>query len=192
MDTKFSLGHAVNNLSMVLLLGWCGRRLLFPSDAEWNETVEGRVLFGKSNGSWNVMWRERRAELSQPLDFLLVGHHGSAFATPWMRPGRTGQQHPINQILDALLPRPPAGQAPIAQAVVSTLRTQRWPSIPDADSLSELGQRVANVRTMYTEGARSSPVVQDNTPQPQRTDLEHQALGLEKPVDYIEIEFRPL
>jgi beta-lactamase superfamily II metal-dependent hydrolase len=179
-------GHAVNNLSVVLLLEWHGRRLLFPGDAEWNGADGGEVKAGRSNGSCNVMWMERKAELSKPLDFLKIGHHGSENATPWTGKNVKGMEHPINQILDALLPVPKGRKAPKARAVASTLRTKKWPSIPDGELLAEIGKRVANARTAYHE-PKSDKSVPDNTAQPQRTDLENQATG--KPVDFIELSF---
>ena len=53
-------GKTENNLSVVLLLEWHGRRLLFPGDAEWSGKNNIAVKPGKSNGSWNVMWQERQ------------------------------------------------------------------------------------------------------------------------------------
>jgi len=76
------VGHAVNNLSVVLLLEWRGRRLLFPGDAEWSSKNNIGVKPGKCNSSWNVMWEKRKDDLSDPLDFLKIGHHGSENATP--------------------------------------------------------------------------------------------------------------
>ena len=183
-------GHAVNNLSVVLLLEWRGHRLLFPGDAEWNGADKGKVKAGRSNGSWNVMWQERRADLSQPLDFLKIGHHGSENATPWTsKRSRTGEEHPINQILDALLPLPQENQPVKVIAVASTSRTSRWPSIPDPNLMTEIGKRVANARAEYIEPP-SPKAVPPNIPQPQRTDLEAQLTGApEKPVPYIEIVF---
>jgi hypothetical protein len=181
-------GHAVNNLSVVLLLEWHGRRLLFPGDAEWNGADQGKVQKGRANGSWNVMWQERRKLLQQPLDFLKVGHHGSENATPWTAKKSRGQPHPINAILDALLPRPAKDGHPTAQAIVSTKRTTKWPSIPDASLLAEIGQRVANARTKYDDGTSSRSVAK-GTAQPQRTDLEEQAAGA--PVPCIEVSFPP-
>src|SRR6185369_4069042 len=68
-----------NNLSVVLLIEWKKRRLLFVGDAEW----DGEFKDGKHNGSWNVMWeKHRKTHLSKPLDFLKIGHHGSINATP--------------------------------------------------------------------------------------------------------------
>lgn len=185
-------GHVVNNLSVVLLLEWRGRRLLFPGDAEWKSAYKGKVKAGTSNGSWNVMWKEHRADLSQPLDFLKIGHHGSENATPWTpKKSKKGESHPINQILDALLPLPPAGQSPEAQAVASTQRTTRWPSIPDPELLAEIGKRVANTRLEYLEDSEGTHVPA-NTPQPQRTDLESQITPTpDKPVESIDVWFTP-
>ena len=68
-----------NNLSVVLLIEWKKRRLLFVGDAEW----DGEFKDGKHNGSWNVMWEKHRdTHLKKPLDFLKIGHHGSINATP--------------------------------------------------------------------------------------------------------------
>ncbi len=183
-------GHAVNNLSVVLLLEWQGRRLLFPGDAEWKTSYEGEVKDGISNGSWNVMWKERHDDLAKPLDFLKMGHHGSENATPWTgKELRDGGPHPINLILDAILPPPQAGQSPTAYAIASTERTKRWPSIPNPDLMAEIGRRVANARTAYIEDpARTHVPV--NTPQPQRTDLEAQITQTpDVPVPFIELTF---
>ena len=173
------VGHAVNNLSVVLLLEWHGRRLLFSGDAEWSEARKGAVKDYSSNGSWNVMWQERKEDLSEPLDFYKIGHHGSENATPW-----TPKDHPINAILAHLLP-----EGRKAYAVASTQRTSRWPSIPDAALLEELGKRVANARAEYVE-AEGPKSVKPNIPQPQRTDLEEQVTGVA--VAYIQIPFDPL
>lgn len=183
-------GHAVNNLSVILLLEWHGRRLLFPGDAEWHETRNGEVKKGRANGSWNVMWQERHEDLSRPLDFLKIGHHGSENATPWTsKKLKSGKDHPINQILDALLPLPQPGQPVSARAVASTKRTSRWPSIPNAELMAEIGRRIANVRPEYVEPP-SRKSVPANTPQPQRTDLEAQLTDTpEKQVPYIEFHF---
>jgi hypothetical protein len=183
-------GHAVNNLSVVLLLEWHGKRLLFPGDAEWDEAFKGEVKAGRANGSWNVMWKERKAELSSPLDFLKIGHHGSENATPWKPPDKnTGAEHPINQILDALLPRPIGAEMPKARAVASTQRTKKWASIPDPALIEEIGKRVANASTQYVEDPDRTHVPA-GVPQPQRTDLEEQVTGM--PVPFIEIRFPPV
>ena len=99
---------------------------------------------------------------------------------------RRRQEHPISQILDALLPRPAAGVQPTAKAIASTLRTCRWPSIPDPKLIVEIGSRVANARTAYVEDPSRTHVAAGK-PQPQRTDLEPQVTGA--PVPYIEVFF---
>jgi beta-lactamase superfamily II metal-dependent hydrolase len=133
-----------NNCSAVLLIEWRGRRLLFVGDAEWTNKFKK----GSKNGSWNVMWNERRDLLNAPLDFLKVGHHGSENATPWKRD--KDDQDEVNQIFNAILPLPPDGELPTAQCVVSTKRKQ-YTTIPDGEMLVELGKRVANTRSYLTE-----------------------------------------
>lgn len=182
-------GKAENNLSVVLLLIWHGRRLLFPGDAEWSGKNNIKVKPGKCNSSWNVMWEKRNADLSPSLDFLKIGHHGSENATPWAPADKKGKIPAINQILDALLPLPQPGETPSAHAVASTERTTRWPSIPNAALMETLGRRVANSRTQYVEAA-GELTVKPGVPQPQRTDLEEQLVGA--PVEYIEIKFDPV
>jgi len=196
-------GHLVNNLSVVLLLEWHGRRLLFPGDAEVKTAFCGDVKEGHSNGSWNVMWERHRDALEQPLDFLKVGHHGSENATPWTakrvrrRGGEEDEEHPINQILEALLPRSRAAGAPTPLAVVSTFRTDRWDSIPDSALMEELGRRVANAHK-YEELEEKGQFVRPDVFQPQRTDLDHRRVDDDgappatgKPVHSIDVELTP-
>jgi len=168
-----------NNSSVVLLFEWRGRRLLFVADAEW----EGEFAEGKHNGAWNVMWQLHRDELSQPLDFLKIGHHGSFNATPW-RPDKPASNE-VNQILDAVLPLPAVGESPAAAAIVSTLRTNVYKPIPSAQLLAELGRRVHSTRN-YAQALAALPdfdLLTDlplpayeqaflHQPQPLRTDLE--------------------
>lgn len=182
-------GHAVNNLSVVLLLEWRGRRLLFPGDAEWSGKIDIQVKKGKSNCSWNVMWQERNADLAKPVDFLKIGHHGSENATPWAPVDKNGNVPSINQVLDALLPLPQAGKKPKAMAIASTLRTRRWVSIPNPELMIEIGKRVANAQSGYNEDP-SRLHVPANFPQPQRTDLEEQAMN--KPVPFIPFRLKPV
>jgi hypothetical protein len=179
-------GKIENNLSVVLLLEWHGIRLLFPGDAEWSSSYKGAVKAGSCNGAWNVMWKERTADLSLPLDFLKVGHHGSENATPWYPKKENQPEHAINKILDAMLP-PDRKESAIA--VVSTERTNRYPSIPDGKLLKEFAKRVNNVRSDYVETSTSEKILAANTPQPQRTDLELSMIGESGP--YIEKYFNP-
>ncbi len=177
-------GKIENNLSVVLLLEWHGKRLLFPGDAEWKASYKGAVKAGSCNGAWNVMWSEKSEELSVPMDFLKVGHHGSENATPYMPIQENKPEHPINQVLEAMLPIDRKGEA---VTVVSTKRGNRYPSIPDGELLKELAKRVSNVRNDYIETSASPKAVDDNTPQPQRTDLELSDTG--NPLPYIELTF---
>jgi len=186
-----------NNVSVVLMVEWRGRRLLFTGDAEW----EGKFRTGKHNGSWNVMWKERSEHLKDPIDFLKIGHHGSINATPWA-PSKDSD-YEVNQILDAILPLSSPGVEPVAQALVSTKRSTIYPSIPAADLLVELGRRVANTKVYYDELKKLDPDLENKAPfdeywdyelldclkqpQPWRTDLESTITGKE----YMEVEFDP-
>lgn len=174
-----ALGHATNNLSVILLIEWRGNRLLFPGDAEWSNK-RATIKDPGSNGAWNVMWQVFKDELTNPLDFLKVGHHGSVNATPWT-PAKEGKKIPINDVLDGMLPLPEAGKSPTARAVVSTERGNAFPTIPDPDLISELGKRVRNT-VVYTGDEKIT-----GKPQPQRTDLEK--LPKDKP--WIDVLFDP-
>jgi hypothetical protein len=180
-------GKLVNNTSVVLLLEWYGRRLLFTGDAEASTSRGGAFKDGAPNGSWNTMWEKRKADLDKPLDFLKVGHHGSFNATPWA--AENDPSNPLNAMLDAMLPRPQAGKKPRAQAVISTERTSGYPTIPSEELLARLGARVANSRR-YKESKARGHFVPEDVDQPQRTDLEHQLTddGL---CPFIDIEFKP-
>jgi hypothetical protein len=144
MSTAFafaSLSSTVkNNTSVVLLIEWKDKRLLFVGDAEWDNKFKD----GKANGAWNVMWHKRRNLLKKPLDFLKIGHHGSENATPWNELGDGTVTEP-STILDAVLPLPAGGAHPTAKAVVSTMRKD-YPTIPRSALLAEIGKRVTNVR----------------------------------------------
>jgi beta-lactamase superfamily II metal-dependent hydrolase len=108
--------HLKNDVSIVLLLEWRGRKLLFTGDAEWRGGYEK----DKHNGGWDVLLEKEdqagHKHLAK-LDFLKVGHHGSENATPWY--SNTTQQ----PILDELLPK---AQRDNAKIVVSTCRTDKW------------------------------------------------------------------
>jgi beta-lactamase superfamily II metal-dependent hydrolase len=139
-------GKLKNNSSVVLLIEWKGKRLLFVGDAEWH----GAFKEGKMNGSWNVMWKERNKLLAQPIDFLKIGHHGSENATPWdMGSGRNTEEA---SILEAILPLPKAGKRPTACAVVSTERG-KYRTIPRGQLLKEIARRIDGV-TNYANDLR--------------------------------------
>ena len=191
-----------NNMSVVLLIEWKKRRLLFVGDAEW----EREFKTGKDNGSWNVMWEKHRlTHLKDPIDFLKIGHHGSINATP---PAAELQPKPkkgaadlgaasIYRMLDTLLPVPKSGKKPTAQAIVSTER-EFYNPIPECAVLVDLARRVSNTRRYGAEfrkkkkdpkGIWISTKAKKNKffetyekefldkPQPLRTDLEFELSG---------------
>ena len=118
----------LNNASVVLLLEWRGRRLLFTGDAQ--------------EKNWNVMWDKVQNVLAQPLDFLKVGHHGSHNGTPWDPDADPDSTQPI---LDEIL------EGGKAQVVVSTregVYKKKKPEdheIPDPKLLKVLRRRAAKV-----------------------------------------------
>lgn len=198
-----------NNMSVVLLIEWRKRRLLFVGDAEWN----GEYKEKKQNGSWNVMWEKHRHQLLKaPLDFLKIGHHGSINATPPPPDQRRSNQpapadNSVYRILDTLLPLPPPGKAPTAQAIVSTER-EFYDPIPECKLLVELARRVCNTcnygaslrqkrigaETIWvTDKAKRKKFYENyekeflDTPQPLRTDLEFVLAGR----TFIDVELEP-
>jgi beta-lactamase superfamily II metal-dependent hydrolase len=135
-----------NNLSVVLLIEWKKRRLLFVGDAEW----EGEFKDGRHNGSWNVMWeKHKKGLLQRPIDFLKIGHHGSINATPPPRgDSSTAKKAPkggVYDVLDAILPTPKAGIKPKAQAIISTER-EFYNPIPECSVMVDVARRVSNTR----------------------------------------------
>ncbi|OCP19939.1 MULTISPECIES: hypothetical protein [unclassified Ensifer] len=182
----------INNTSIMLLIGWRGRRLLFVGDAEW----EGTFVDGQHNGAWNVAWKRQRAKLDQPVDFLKIGHHGSTNATPW-NDKEDGTVTEASTILDAILPLP-AGNMPKSgpKAVVSTARTP-YDVIPRSTLLVEIAKRVSNTKiyapllsAAQIQGLPNYAGFEETLlgePQPQRTDMETLVTG--KP--YVDIEIEP-
>ncbi|MER9526686.1 metallohydrolase [Mesorhizobium sp. M0292] len=185
MSTAFAFaeeeGEVVNNTSVILLIEWRGRRLLFVGDAEWN----GGYVEGKKNFAWNVAWKKHGSELSKPVDFLKIGHHGSTNATPW-NDKEDGKATEPSTILDAILPKPKGNKKPTALAVVSTDRTKYDP-IPKSPLLLEIGNRVSNTRNYLSllgeDRARTLPLYEKyerqwlDMPQPWRTDIEAMISG---------------
>jgi beta-lactamase superfamily II metal-dependent hydrolase len=200
-----------NNMSVVLLIEWKKRRLLFVGDAEW----EREFKLGKDNGSWNVMWEKHRlTHLKEPIDFLKIGHHGSINATPPAaelqpkpKPGADLGAKSIYRMLDTLLPVPKSGKKPKAQAIVSTER-EFYNPIPECAVLVDLARRVSNTRRYGAElkkkkkdpkGIWTSTKAKKNKffetyekefldkPQPLRTDLEFELSGAE----FIDVQIPP-
>ncbi|MGL4968008.1 MAG: hypothetical protein ACRC67_42720 [Inquilinus sp.] len=174
-------GEVVNNTSVMLLIEWRGRRLLFVGDAEWNSAYRDE----KKNFAWNTAWTLRQGDLGKPVDFLKIGHHGSINSTPW-NDKEDGKATEPSRILDAILPLPAGGAAPQAKAVVSTERTF-YKVIPRAALLLEIGRRVGNTR-IYSEHLAPDQIAGLpnyaayekkwlDRPQPVRTDLETRLTG---------------
>ena len=169
-------GKVCNNTSVVLLVEWKGKRLLFVGDAEWDGGFKDGT---KGNCSWNVMWNRQRKKLDGPLAFLKIGHHGSVNATPWGQTPAASKGEPL-QILNAILP---AGSKSKAKAVVST-RRGNYETIPRSDLLAEIGSRVSNTKNYakaFEKAGLSVSMVPKfgqfekdsfDRPQPLRTDLE--------------------
>jgi hypothetical protein len=183
-------GKVCNNTSVVLLLEWKGKRLLFGGDAEW----DGAFKRGKGNCSWNVMWNLRKDKLDGALAFLKIGHHGSVNATPWGQTQAASEGEPL-AILDAILPIRSKSKA---KAAVSTERG-RFKTIPRSDLLAEIGRRVASTKT-YATKFKQAGIAQSNVPkfaefekksfgepQPLRTDLERM-LGSD---GFVDVEIAP-
>ena len=181
-------GKLKNNSSMVLLIEWNGKRLLFVGDAEWS----GAFKDGKMNGAWNVMWKKRKALLGKPVDFLKIGHHGSENATPWDMGKGTATE--ASKILDAILPLPKGGRAPTARAVVSTERG-KYRTIPRALLMTEIARRVRDSRVYAPDlagfKAKNKADFDElerkwlNQAQPLRTDFER----IRKPTGFIDVKF---
>ena len=176
-----SSSKVTNNTSIVLLIEWQGKRLLFVGDAEWNTKFKD----GQAQRRWNVMWHERKARLNAPIDFLKIGHHGSENATPW-NDQEDGQVTEPSTILDAILPVPAGGAS----------RDGQGGGVDDAEELRDdpaLGPagrnwasgcaNVRNYQTLLGADASSLPKFDEfektwlGSPQPARTDCEHALTG---------------
>lgn len=94
-------GKVCNNTSVVLLIEWKGKRLLFGGDAEWDGGFKKGT---KGNCAWNVMSNLRKKQLKGPLAFYKIGHHGSTNATPWGQTEAASRGEPM-AILNAILPK---------------------------------------------------------------------------------------
>jgi hypothetical protein len=174
-------GEIVNNTSVMLLIEWRGRRLLFVGDAEWNRVYRDR----KKNFAWNTAWKLHRSELKKPIDFLKIGHHGSINSTPW-NDKEDGDVTEPSAILDAILPLPQGNAKPTAKAIISTERTF-YKVIPRGTLLVEIGKRVSNTRKYLAELSEDQIAGLPNyaiyerkwldRPQPLRTDLETRLTG---------------
>jgi beta-lactamase superfamily II metal-dependent hydrolase len=184
-------GEIVNNTSVMLIIEWRGRRLLFVGDAEWNKAYRPE----KRNFAWNTAWTLRNNELNKPVDFLKIGHHGSINSTPW-NDKEDGTITEPSTILDAILPLPARNAKPTAKAIVSTERTF-YKVIPRATLLLEIARRVSNTKIYANELDDDQIADLPNytqyekkwlgRPQPLRTDLENRLDGK----GFVEITIEP-
>lgn len=69
--------NMINNQSLITLLTFKGKTLLFAGDAQWGNWAN--FLFGNLN---STTLRNESAAILGKLDFYKVGHHGSTNATP--------------------------------------------------------------------------------------------------------------
>lgn len=184
-------GVVCNNTSVVLLIEWKGKRLLFVGDAEWNEGFKEKKA---RKFSWNVMWNLRKKKLNSPVNFLKIGHHGSENSTPWGMTAGSKKGEPV-EILNAILPVKSRKQA---QAIVST-RRGNYPTIPRSELLVEIGNRVSNTKN-YATAFKKADLKTSDVPkfsgyerkffgevQPLRTDLETMLSSK----GYIDVEIEP-
>jgi beta-lactamase superfamily II metal-dependent hydrolase len=163
-----------NNLSVVLLLEWRGRRLLFTGDAEW----QGKgVREGRRNSTWDVMLHhpEVKQILVQPLDLLKVAHHGSHNGTPFHKGGK-------EEYLEKMV------SPDRTQVLVSTVAGKHGEKnpVPYPPLLEELGRLAANRRKYANDPEPTLRKVY----QPQRTDLEPPVAG--KEVQFLEVMIDPV
>ena len=182
-------GKVCNNTSVVLLIEWKGKRLLFVGDSEWDGAYkEGE----KANCAWNVMWNLRKEKLKGPLAFYKIGHHGSVNATPWGMTPAAIKGEPL-AILNAILPEKSKAKA---KAIVST-RRGNYETIPRTDLLAEIGKRVSNTKN-YADAFKRAGKKTSGIPkfgkfeeqsfskqQPLRTDLERM---LQEQKGFVDVE----
>jgi beta-lactamase superfamily II metal-dependent hydrolase len=162
-----------NNVSVVLLLEWRGRRLLFTGDAEWHGSG---VEAGRRNSTWDVMLGIPEVEgvLLQPLDVFKVAHHGSHNGTPFGEKGRAA-------VLEKIVT---PGRTQVLVSTVTGVHGDKNP-VPYPPLLRELGELAANKRKYP-----NSPEAElREAHQPQRTDLES-AVGGED-LRYLQVELEP-
>jgi beta-lactamase superfamily II metal-dependent hydrolase len=164
-----------NNTSVVLLLEWRGRRLLFAGDAEWQGT---EVKAGHRNGAWDVMLSlpEVRQLLLEPLDFLKVAHHGSHNGTPFEE--KEKEQAILRKMIS------PDRTHVVVSTEFGKKVAEHYP-VPYAPLMTELGRLAANACLEPDDQDKTQPAVM----QPQRTDRRSTATG--ESVRYIDVLIPP-
>jgi hypothetical protein len=160
-----------NNLSVVMLLEWRGRRLLFTGDAEWQGTG---VREGRRNSTWDVMLDHPEVEqllTGEPLDLLKVAHHGSHNGTPF---GEKGKAAVLEKIVSP-------GRTQVLVSTIAGEHGEKKP-VPYPALMKELGQLAANKNRYPNVDEKTLKTVD----QPQRTDLEPPVAG--RDVQYLEVQ----
>ena len=162
-----------NNVSVVLLLEWGGRRLLFTGDAEFDGTG---LRQGQRNCSWDVMLSNQNVKdiLLKPLDLFKVAHHGSHNGSPFDSQGDF-------QLLDKMVS---PNRTHVLVSTVVGVHGKKNP-VPFVPLMKEFGRLAANHQA-YQEGEPGLI----NEPQPRRTDRESDST--DPNVDYLEVTFPPL
>jgi beta-lactamase superfamily II metal-dependent hydrolase len=118
IDSIRAIDKAQNNTSLVMLIEFAGKRLLFPGDAELE--------------SWHVMNQNCSRHLKN-VDFLKVSHHGSHNGTP-------------TNLLDKILPKSRKKRAQVVVSTMSKVYGTENP-VPDEDTLDELKARCRELFT---------------------------------------------
>jgi beta-lactamase superfamily II metal-dependent hydrolase len=161
-----------NNVSVVLLLEWGGRRLLFTGDAEFDGTG---LQKGQRNCSWDVMLSNKDVEkiLLKPVDLFKVGHHGSHNGSPFESKGG-------DQLLDKMVS---PDRTHVLVSTVVGVHGKKNP-VPFVPLMKEFGRLAANHQA-YQEGEPDLI----NLPQPRRTDRESDST--DPNVDFLEVKLTP-
>ena len=166
-------GHLKNNTSVVLLLEWRGRRLLFTGDAEW----DGKGMEeGRKNCCWDVMYGipEVKKVLLNPVDFIKVSHHGSINGTPYEKQG-------FKKIVEKMVI---AGKTDVVVSTKWGTHNKKNP-VPCLDIMASLGDLARNKRKYPQDPDEEL----QGKYQPQRTDQEPDLPG--DTARYIEVSFDP-
>lgn len=112
VDSVRAIDRAQNNTSLVFVLEFAGKRLLFPGDAELE--------------SWEIMKKKCNHQLRN-IDFFKVSHHGSHNGTP-------------RELLNQLLPVQRKDKATIMVSTMSRVYGTQNP-VPDEETMKDLKQR---------------------------------------------------
>jgi len=149
--------HLTNDTSIVFLLEWRRKRLLFTGDAEFHR---GEIEEEASNASWDVIVEKLKNEdYFRDLDFLKVSHHGSINGTPFI-----DEEGVTQTVLNRIIPKDRG-----AKIVVSTKPKVKGRNVPNSNLMIELGGRCSDYR-IYPYDPEYPEL--EGKKQPRRTDKE--------------------